>query len=80
MNSDGIMLKLIKEYLLNNPYATARQISEHFIVNNFGVRQEYNISKISRLISTYGKSTKEYRWFNVDIIKKKGKTTYVVRK
>lgn len=80
MNSDGIMLKLIKEYLLNNPYATARQISEHFVVNSFGVRQEYNISKISRLISAYANNTKEYRWFNVDIIKKKGKTTYVVRK
>ena len=80
MSSDSEMLKLVKEYLLNNPNSTARQISEHFVENDFGIRKEYNISKISRLIQKYGKKTKQYKWFNVNSTMRNGKKVYTIRK
>ena len=78
MSSDIMMLKLIKEYVLHNQYATARQIAEHFIEHDFGLRREYNIGNISSLIKTYSKKPKN-RWFNVEKTRKDGKQVYVVK-
>ena len=74
LQDDVVMLKLIKEYILQHPYSTARDISSHFATHSFGIKTDYTAREISRLITSNSSN-----WFNVKVISKTGKAKqYVV--
>lgn len=78
-SKDVTMLKLIKEYLLHNPYSTARQISEHFIINDFGIKKDYTTHEIRTLISMHTSNTSNtHKWFNINTKKRNNKQVYYI--
>lgn len=81
MNDDLILAKLIKEYILLNPFCTANNMALFFTDNNFGLKGNYNAKEISYVIRKYNSEMgKAYKWFNIDVINDEGKANvYVVK-
>lgn len=67
---DKTMSKLLKLYIIKNPNCTSSQISNFFNENNFGLKKKYTSRQIGTLIKN---SNNRYKWFNVQIIRRKGK-------
>lgn len=63
-NSDLIMAKLIKLYIIKNPDCTSKQMVSFFNENDFGLMKNYSSRQIGVLIKN---SNKNYKWFNVSI-------------
>lgn len=76
MNKDMILSRLIKEYVIQNQNTTGRQISEHFVTHDFGLRRELNPNVIYKLVTKYNAN---YRWFNVQPIRKGSGYRYICK-
>ena len=75
----NVLAKLIKAYILHNPYCTARDISRFLMDNRFGLGCDNTPHQIRSVIRKFN-SVSDYRWFRVERVKVNGKPCrYVIK-
>ena len=60
-----LMAKLIKCYLVNNPWSSSKQIHSFFKENSFGLRKNWSVHEISMLIRQ-SHFNEKMAWFQVE--------------
>lgn len=77
MKEENIVAKLIKMFVTQNPNCTAREIYEHLRDNSYGLKSDYTAAGIGKIIQRYNAYEQQantyYDWFNITIIREKGK-------
>lgn len=74
----NVIAKLIKVYVLYNPYCTARDISQFLESEKFGIVSNVTAGDVSNIIRDF--NNKGYGWFDLLRIEKKGlPSRYMVR-